>query len=115
MGQYFVTLTGHQTNKGDPWLRDITSEGPKSTERYNGAANVELGVQAGGPGSIEIRAARRSGPSPFDCYNGAQPIQLEAGQRAQQQGVFFCNDRLSSPIKIPSAQKSISSVKSLPK
>jgi len=42
-------------------------------------------------------------------------IQLEAEQRAQEQGVFFCNARLSSPIKIPSAQKSIISVKSLPK
>jgi len=71
MGQYFATLTGHQSNEADPWLRDITSEGPKSTERYNGAANVELEVQAEGPGSLKVRAARRSGPSPFDCYNGA--------------------------------------------
>ena len=22
IGQYFVTLTGHETNEGDPWLRD---------------------------------------------------------------------------------------------
>ena len=30
------------------------NEGPKSTERYNGAANVELGVQAEGPGSLKV-------------------------------------------------------------
>jgi len=72
MGQYFATLTGHETDEGDPWLRDITSEGPKSTKCHNGAANVETEVQAEGPGSSEVRAARRGELSPFDCYNGAQ-------------------------------------------
>ena len=50
----------------------LTSEGPKSTKCHNGAANVETEVQAEGSGSPEVRAARQSGPSPLDGYNGAQ-------------------------------------------
>ena len=72
MGQYFVTLTGHETDEGDPWLRDITSEGPKSTKCHNGAANVETEVQTEGPGSPEVRAARQGEPSPIDCFSGAR-------------------------------------------
>ena len=74
MGEYFATLTGHQTDEGDPWLRDITSEGPKSTKCHNDVANVETEVQAEGPGSPEVRAARRGEPLPFDRYNGAQRV-----------------------------------------
>jgi len=74
MGQYFATLSGHQTDEGNPWLRDITSDGPKSTKCHNGVANVETEVQAEGPGSPEVRAARRGEPLPFDRYNGAQRV-----------------------------------------
>ena len=37
------------------------SEVHRTLQCYDSAANVELGVQAEGPGSLVVRAARRSG------------------------------------------------------
>jgi len=37
MGQYFATLTGHQSNEGDPWLKagtDLVSAGPCSEKMW---------------------------------------------------------------------------------
>jgi len=64
MGQYFATQTGHETDEGDPWSRDMTSEGPKSTEGH--------GIVRTGTSPAERPQGTRGGLSPNESHSGAR-------------------------------------------